>query len=176
MKTLPDFVDYYLNILSIGLNPSTISVKKGFYFANPRNRFWRALNQSILINEKVMPSIQAHEIILGKHKIGFTDVVKRHTNMGKDLKPIDYKKSAPRLKAKIKKYRPKICWFHGKVAATNYMKYAENVSIKLNWGIQNFKLENSIVFISPNTSPANARYSLDEILFWFDELHKVNNN
>ena len=174
MTTLPDFLDYYLKILSIGLNPSTISVEKGFYFANPRNRFWKALNQSKLIDEEVTPAVEIHQLILNKYKIGFTDVVKKYSNMGKDLKAVDYKKSAPKLKTKIKKFKPKICWFHGKIAASKYMKYAENKSLILNWGIQNFKLADSIVFISPNTSPANAVYSLDDIVFWFNELHNIN--
>ena len=175
MKTLPDYIDYNLDILSIGLNPSTISVEKGFYFANPRNRFWKAFNQSNLIGEEVLPSVQAHVRIFKKYKIGFTDVVKKHSSMGKDLKAADYKKWAPNLKIKIEKYQPKICWFHGKVAAKNYLKYAENYNTDVDWGEQNFKLKNSIMFVSPNTSPANAAYSLEELVYWYKKLHVLKN-
>ena len=52
MDTLKDYLDYNLEILSIGLNPSTVSVERGYYFANPRNRFWRALNASGLVKEE----------------------------------------------------------------------------------------------------------------------------
>ncbi len=176
MNTLPDYIDYGLEILSIGLNPSTISVEKGYYFANPRNRFWSALDKSELIAEKVTPSAEAHKKIFNEYKIGFTDVVKRHSSMGKDLCSADYIKWAPLLKIKIEKYAPKICWFHGKVAAKNYLKYAEHYSLNLDWGKQNIKLKNSIIFVSPNTSPANAAYSLDDIVHWFKVLKNLNNN
>lgn len=175
MITLPDYIDHGLDILSIGLNPSTISVKKGFYFANPRNRFWKAFNQSNLIPEEVSPSVQTHVNIFKEYKIGFTDVVKRHSSMGKDLKVADYRRWAPILKAKIEKYQPKICWFHGKVAAENYLKYAENYTAKINWGEQSFGLKNSIMFVSPNTSPANAAYTLDDIVYWYKNLYKLKN-
>ncbi|MGH6908499.1 MAG: uracil-DNA glycosylase family protein [Nitrospiraceae bacterium] len=49
MKTLSDYLRPGLAIVSIGLNPSVLSAKKGFYFAHPRNRFWRALNASGLL-------------------------------------------------------------------------------------------------------------------------------
>ena len=49
MKTLPDYLRPGLDIVSIGINPSLPSVREGYYFANPRNRFWRALNASGLL-------------------------------------------------------------------------------------------------------------------------------
>ena len=53
MKTLPDYIRGDLRILSIGLNPSLPSVREGFYFANPRNRFWRALQCSGLLSDEL---------------------------------------------------------------------------------------------------------------------------
>ena len=55
MKTLHDYIDRNLVLLSIGLNSSSISVEEGFYFANPRNRFWKAFNTSGLIPEELEP-------------------------------------------------------------------------------------------------------------------------
>lgn len=173
MKTLPDYIDHGLDILSIGLNPSTISVEKGFYFANPRNRFWSAFNASGLIPEAVVPSKDAQVKIFKQHKIGFTDVVKRHSSMSKYLRAADYKKYAPILKVKIERYQPKICWFHGKVAVQNYLKYVENEKIETEWGRQPFLIYKSIVFISPNPSPANAVYSIEIIIKWYKELNNL---
>lgn len=174
MRTLSDYTDHSLRILSIGLNPSTISVEKGFYFANPRNRFWKALNKSKLINDNLIASAESHRKILKTYRIGFTDVVKKPSRMSKDLKISDYRKWSPILQAKILTYKPKICWFHGKVAAKNYLKYAENISFELKWGAQDFKLVDSIIFISPNTSSANAVYSIDDIVYWFNKLNELN--
>ncbi len=173
MNTLPDFIDHGLAILSIGLNPSTISVEKGYYFANPRNRFWKALNTSDLIPEELIPSVDAQEKMLKQYKIGFTDVVKRHTRMGKDLKAIDFKKYAPKLYTKIEKYQPMVCWFHGKVAVQKFLKYSNCLETEISWGTQNFKICNSDAFVTPNPSPANAAYSLDVISEWYTMLYNT---
>lgn len=173
MQTLKDYLDFNLNILSIGLNPSTISVERGYYFANPRNRFWKALNASGLLIEALEPSIQAQEKLFVEYKIGFTDVVKRHSSMGKDLRAEDYKHWAPLLKLEVEKYQPKICWFHGKVAMQNYLKYTDNKKYSIHWGRQKFKIKNSIVFVTPNPSPANAAFSLEVISDWYRKLHEL---
>lgn len=170
MKTLPDYLDHDLDILSIGLNPSTISIDMGYYFANPRNRFWKAINQSKLSYDDLIPSKDSQVILFEKHKIGFTDVVKRHTSMGHELRAADYKKWAPKLKEKIEKFEPKICWFHGKIAIKNYLKYTSDEETDIAWGKQKFDIFNSIIFVTPNPSPANATYSLEEIVRWYDEL------
>ena len=44
VPTLPDYLTDGLDIVFVGLNPSEFSVQAGHYFANPRNRFWAALN------------------------------------------------------------------------------------------------------------------------------------
>ena len=170
MKTLKDYVDFDLEILSIGLNPSTISVERGYYFANPRNRFWKALNASGLLSEELVASKQAQEKLFTEYKIGFTDVVKRHSSMGKDLRAEDYKKWAPLLKIEIEKYQPKICWFHGKVAMQNYLKYTGSKNINIDWGLQYFKINASTIFVTPNPSPANAAFSLEVITDWHRKL------
>jgi TDG/mug DNA glycosylase family protein len=171
MQTLKDYLDFNLDILSIGLNPSTISVERGYYFANPRNRFWKALNASGLLLEELIPSKEAQEKLFAEYKIGFTDAVKRHSTMGKDLRTGDYKKWAPLLKIEIEKYQPKISWFHGKVAMQNYLKYTGSEDKSIDWGRQNFKIKDSIVFVTPNPSPANAAFSLAVITNWYKELY-----
>jgi len=171
MLTLKDYLDFNLDILSIGLNPSTISVECGYYFANPRNRFWKALNASGLLSEELIASKQAQEKLFTEYKIGFTDVVKRHSSMGKDLRAEDYKKWAPLLKIEIEKYQPKICWFHGKVAMQNYLKYTGSKNKNINWGLQDFKINASTIFVTPNPSPANAAFSLEVITDWYRKLN-----
>ncbi len=170
MKTLADYVGRDLNILSIGLNPSTISVKNEYYFANPRNRFWKAFNASGLIPEKLVPSKHAQEILFHQYKIGFTDVVKRHTAMGKDLVAADYKKYAPILEAIIIEHEPKISWFHGKVAAKKFLQYSSLKEAEVAWGLQKFKIGKSAIFVTPNPSPANAAYSLEVLIEWYKKL------
>ena len=37
-------------------------------------------------------------------------------------------------------------------------------------GRQNLTIGHSQVFVVPNPSPANAQYSLDDLVFWYREL------
>lgn len=173
MKTLLDYIDFELEILSIGLNPSTISVERGYYFANPRNRFWKALNASGLVKEELAPSQHAQETLFKQYKIGFTDVVKRHSSMGKDLCADDYKKWAPVLLEAIYKYQPKICWFHGKVAMQKFLRYSDLNETKIQWGLQEFNIGSSVIFVTPNPSPANAAFSLHVLVEWYQKLYAL---
>ena len=79
--TLPDHLEAALDIVFVGLNPSLYSVEVGHYFANPRNRFWPAMNRSGLVDRELSPQDDASLLADG---IGFTDVVKRATAMGSD--------------------------------------------------------------------------------------------
>ncbi|MEM7402133.1 MAG: mismatch-specific DNA-glycosylase [Pseudomonadota bacterium] len=173
MRTLEDYIAHNLKILSIGLNPSTISVDRGFYFANPRNRFWRAFNASGLVEETLTPSAEAHRKLFAQYKIGFTDVVKRHSSMGKDLVAADYKQWVPDLHKTIMKYQPKICWFHGKVAMQKFLQYSDCEVHKAVWGLQKIRLGHSVLFVTPNPSPANAAYSLDDLIEWYQALFRL---
>ena len=170
LKTLPDYLSPGLDIVSIGLNPSLPSVRDGFYFANPRNRFWRALNASGLVPELLEPGIAATEILFHQYKIGFTDVVKRPTAGGNELRAADYREWAPLLKEKIEKNAPAVAWFHGKQAYVNYLRHAEGLREKPDWGAQLFAVGKTRLFVTPNPSPANAAYSLDDLGDWYRQL------
>jgi len=170
LKTLPDYFEYGLEIVSIGLNPSLPSVREGFYFANPRNRFWRALNGSGLIAEELVPGVASMDVLLARDHIGFTDVVKRPTAGGHDLRAADYREWSPLLLQKLEKFQPKIAWFHGKQAYANYLKYGEGVKPAIEWGEQPRDIGPARVFVTPNPSPANAAYSLQVLTDWFQQL------
>jgi TDG/mug DNA glycosylase family protein len=174
-KTLPDYLRPGLDIVSIGLNPSLPSVRDGFYFANPRNRFWRALNASGLVTELLDPGVAATGILFHRYGIGFTDVVKRPTAGGHELRAADYREWAPLLKQKIGHFAPAVAWFHGKQAYVNYLHYAEGLREKPDWGAQLFCIGRTRVFVTPNPSPANAAYSLDELGDWYRKLKVFGN-
>ncbi len=170
MKDLPEYLDDNLKIISIGLNPSPVSVKAGFYFANPRNRFWKALNGSRLVNEPLHPGEPAMQELFTEYRIGFTDLVRKSTRMGNELRAADYREGAPALKEKLLRYQPGIAWFHGRMTYRNYLKYSENISMEIPWGIQKNPIGKSRVFVTPNPSPANARYSPEELVSFYDEM------
>jgi TDG/mug DNA glycosylase family protein len=170
MQTLPDFLRTGLDIVSVGLNPSLPSVRAGYYFANPRNRFWRALNNSGLVDVPLEPGVAAMTILCRQYGIGFTDVVKRPTAGGGELRAADYREWAPRLQQKLMEYRPVIVWFHGKQAFGNYLNYGPGLRIAADWGEQGIRIGAAAVFVTPNPSPANAVYSLQELSLWYRRL------
>jgi TDG/mug DNA glycosylase family protein len=170
MQTLPDYLEHNLKIISIGLNPSPISVKAGYYFANPRNRFWKALNRSRLVNGELQPGAAAMQELFMKYKIGFTDLVKKPTRMGHELRTADYREGAAVLKEKLHRYQPGIAWFHGMETWKNYLKYAEGIEMDIPWGKQKHSIGKSRVFVTPNPSPANAQYSIEDLIRFYNEM------
>ena len=169
-STLTDYLESGLEIVFVGLNPSTRSVAAGHYFANPRNRFWAALNRSGLVDEELSPEQDSR---LPAYRIGFTDVVKRPTPQASGLKSADFRRWAPVLKAKLLEYEPGIACFHGVTGYKGYLKYAEGVSENPELGRQPRSIGNSRVFVVPNPSPANARYSLDDLVYWYRQLKEL---
>ena len=170
--TLPDYLRPGLDIVLIGLNPSTRSVQAGRYFANPRNRFWPAISASGLIGREVGPEDDAALLDIG---IGFTDVVKRPTPQASGLTASDYRRDAPLLREKLLLYRPAIACFHGATGYRAYLRYAENLRVtgEIVLGRQENTIGDSRVFVLPNPSPANARYSLQDLKSWYDELSRL---
>ena len=169
-ETLDDYLQDGLDIVFVGINPSEYSVKVGHYFANPRNRFWAALNKSGLVDREVTPEDDAELIQYG---IGFTDLVKRPTRQASGLKAADYREGAPVLHEKMLRYQPRIVCFHGVTVYQPYLLYVDKVKEKPELGLQRRTIGNSRVYVVPNPSPANAVYSLDALASWYRRLGEL---
>jgi len=167
MNTLPDYLQPGLDIVLVGINPSQISVQRGHYFANPRNRFWPAFNRSGLVP---VPLSSDQDHTLPAYGIGFTDVVKRPSSQASALTPQDFRQWAPILKQKLLQSRPMIVCFHGLMACNGYLLYAENSKAKATLGLQPASIGQSTVFVVPNPSPTNAQFSLDTLVNWYKQL------
>ena len=171
MHTLPDLLRTGLALVFVGLNPSEYSAREGHYFANPRNRFWAAFNRSALLPRSLgRPCGPADDAALLEHGIGFTDVVKRPTPQGSGLKAADYRQWAPVLRGKLLEFQPGMVCFHGLMAYKGYLQYGEGVKAAPELGQQPGAIGESAVFVVPNPSPANARYSAEALAAWYDDL------
>ncbi|MGE0485361.1 MAG: mismatch-specific DNA-glycosylase [Gammaproteobacteria bacterium] len=168
--TLPDFVRPGLSVLAVGINPSLHAVRAGYPFAFPRNRFWPALNASRLVEEALEPGRAAMDVLLHRYGIGFTDVVKRPTPGMRDLRAADFARWAPVLADTVAVCRPRWLWFHGMVALRGFCRVVANDAPVGEWGAQPFELFGARCFVTPNPSPANARYSLADIIRHYDAL------
>ena len=170
IRTLPDYIRSGLDIVFVGINPGAYSAKVGHYFATPRNRFWPALNRSGLLSGP-LDALTDH---MALHQgIGFTDVVKRPSSSASDLRAADFREGAPLLKAKLLEHRPRIVCFQGLTAYGNYLKHAKGAADKPTLGLQPRPIGESIVFVVPNPSPANAAYSLDTLVSWYQRLGQL---
>lgn len=170
--TLPDYLRSDLRLISIGLNPSNYSVQAGYYFANPRNRFWSALGASSLLptNQKVDPSVSAVQTLYREYGIGFTDMVKRPTRSSSELRAEDFRVGAEVLMRKFARAHARMLWFHGKVAYRAFLRYGIRSTVEPSWGLQTLTIGNSSVFVTPNPSSANAYFSLDDLIAWYNRL------
>ena len=170
MKTLPDHLAHGLDIVFVGINPGRYSAEVGHYFATPRNRFWSAFNRSGLLAEQLSADTDRRAL---EHGIGFTDVVKRPSSSASQLRAADYRQGAPALRDKLERFSPRIVCFHGVTGYRNYLKYAEGLAESPSLGLQSRPIGHAKVFVVPNPSPANARFSLDDLVSWYRRLKVV---
>jgi TDG/mug DNA glycosylase family protein len=174
--TLPDLLAEQLVVVFVGINPSRYSVEKGHYFARPGNRFWPALSRSRLS----LPARRAlgvevlgpeHDRALPPHGIGFTDVVKRATPRATDLEPGELEAAAPALRAKLRRWQPRVACFHGVTGYRPFRAAALGLRDgKAVTGAQNETIGATRLFVVPNPSGGNAHFTLAEQAAWYDRL------
>ena len=73
--TLPPFYDKDSRVLILGSMPSVKSRELGFYYAHPRNRFFKTLSK--VFNEKELETYDEKVAFLKKHHIALYDVIER---------------------------------------------------------------------------------------------------
>lgn len=167
---LADWLAPDLRLLSVGINPSLRAVREGFYFPNPHNRFWRALNASSLLAAPVTPGPAAMPLILARDRIGFTDICKTASSMAHQVRAQDLRAGAARLTAVVSACRPGALWFHGATAYRAFCRYALRAQAVIEPGAQPQTFAGVPIFVTPNPSPANARFSLGDLVDRYREL------
>ena len=77
------------------------------------------------------------------------------------------------LKDKLKLYQPKVACFQGMLCYKAFLKYSERITTKPDLGLQSNMIDQTRFFVVPNPSPANAKYSLEDISNWYKLLGEV---
>jgi len=172
-RTLPDFLAPGLDIVSIGINPSLYSVERGFYFARPGNRFWPALNASGLVATPVEPSQEGIDLLFQKHRIGFTDLVKRATGRASELAAEEYEQGTHVLRKKLVRHAPAIAWFHGVSAYRLFLTHTGTPRAKIVAGLQPELIGPSKIFVTPNPSGANPAANPKQLVPLYRELVRL---
>ena len=174
MSTLPDAVRPGLRAIAVGINPSLSSVREGFYFANPRNRFWPALNASRLVDAPLKPGPGAIDMLVERYGIGFTDIVKRPTAGSTELRAREFRDGAERIEGLVTRLAPGVVWFQGAQAWRAFARHMGwTMAGRVVWGPQRGTVGGTRVFVTPNPSPANATYGLPALVEWFDALAEL---
>jgi double-stranded uracil-DNA glycosylase len=159
LLTLPEYLRPGLKLVFVGLNPGLYSARAGKYFARKTNRFWPALSASHFFGSEVTAG---DEKMLFEKGIGFTDVVKRATAQIDELTQDEITTGARTLRRKLKKFSPAVACFNGLTG----FRWVFEVPIKTKVipGPQHERIGATRIYVLPSTSPANAHFSLGQIV------------
>ena len=163
-SAVPDVLAPDLAVVFCGINPGLHSGAKAAHFANPRNDFWRLLHAAGFTPRLVDPSEQ-FEVL--RHGVGITNAALRTTRGSSDLRKGDFAGSAERFEALALALGPRAIGFVGKEA------YRGPFGGRPAHGLQDRRLGETLLFVLPSTSPANAAVPWDERLRWFGDLREL---
>jgi double-stranded uracil-DNA glycosylase len=173
--TLLDLMADGLDVVFVGINPSIYSAERGRYFARPGNRFWPCLSRSLLSRRAraaLGPEVLGpeHDAALLHSGFGFTDLVKRATVKASDLASVELAAGVAALLEKLARVRPRVACFHG-ITGYRYVHTAlTNTDAPKQLGLQDLALPETRFFLAPNPSGANAHFTRDDQVGWYDEL------
>ena len=150
-----------------GINPGRVSAAAAAHFANPRNDFWRLLHAAGFTPRLLSPQEQFEAL---EHGIGITNAAHRTTRGSGDLRRADFAGAAERLERLARTLHPRAIAFVGKEA------YRGAFNERPRLGLQERRLADTLLFVLPSTSPANAAVPWEERLRWFRELRELVNS
>lgn len=161
-RLLPDVIAPGLDVLFVGINPGLYTTAIGHHFGRPGNRFWPALHRSGFTERQLSPF---EDGTLPERGLGVTNLVARTTANAAELTPAELADGAAQLRAKVRRFRPRVVAFLGMDAfRTGFGKK------KAALGRQPEAIEGAIAWVLPNTSGLNANYQLPDFIRLFGEL------
>jgi TDG/mug DNA glycosylase family protein len=159
---VPDVIAPDLRVLFCGINPGLYTAATGYHFARPGNRFWPALYAGGFTRRLLTPD-EERELLLDGY--GITNVVARATATAAELSAEEYVEGGRRLKAKIRRYRPK---FIAVLGVGAYRTAFDRPKATL--GPQPEAIGATSVWVLPNPSGLNAHYQPKDLARLFKEL------
>lgn len=163
-RDVPDVLAPDLEAIFCGINPGRVSAAAAAHFANPRNDFWRLLHEAGFTDRLLDPAAQFE---LTRYGYGLTNAAHRTTPGSGDLRRRDFAGAAERLESLARGLRPRAIAFVGKEA------YRGAFGARPELGLQERRLDGTLLFVLPSTSPANAAVPYAERLRWFGALSEL---
>jgi TDG/mug DNA glycosylase family protein len=145
---LPDVLGPNLKVVFCGTAAGNESARRKAYYAGPGNKFWRTLYRTKLTPMQLEPGEYKKVLEYG---IGLTDLVKRVSGADSELSKQNFDIAG--LEAKILNNSPEVLCFNEKKAAQEYMGTKQ-----VEYGLQNIKIGETLIFIAPSTSGAASGY------------------
>ena len=161
-KTVRDVIAPGLRVLFCGINPGLYTAAVGHHFARPGNRFWKALYESGFTDRLLSPFDEVELLLSG---YGVTNVVMRATASADSLTREEIIKGGQRLKAKVRRYQPRILAVLGMGAYR--FAFAQPLA---KVGRQPLSIGETILWVLPNPSGLNANYQQGELTKLFRQL------
>ena len=153
MEVLSDVLSRSLKVVFCGSAVGPTSARVGAYYAGPGNQFWDVLFRIGLTPRRLKPK---EFTTLLDYGVGLTDLAKKRSGTDDQLDSAMF--DVEDLRAKMRKFAPRVLAFNGKRAATEFF------GCPVAYGRQPQEIESTTVFVLPSTSGA-ARGYWDEV-FW----------
>jgi TDG/mug DNA glycosylase family protein len=164
VSAVPDILGPGLDAIFCGINPGRASAAAGAAFANPRNDFWRLLHEAGFTPRLLAPEEQELLLDFG---YGLTNAARRTTRGSSELRRADFAGAAERLADIADELQPRAIAFVGKAAYEG--TYRERPQL----GLHERRLGDTLLYVLPSTSPANAAVPWEERLRWFRALREL---
>ncbi len=144
-------------LLILGSFPSVLSFQNGFYYGNPRNRFWWLMQE---VFAESIASIEDKKQLLLKHNIALWDIVAG----GENLKEGRESSSDSNLKCE------KVADIDWIISQTKIGKIICNGKKAYELFCKHYPHLIGIAVCLPSTSPANVRFDKN---LWLSELEQM---
>jgi TDG/mug DNA glycosylase family protein len=151
-RSLADTVGLGMRLLVCGLNPSLYAADAGVPFARGGNRFWRALAAAGVNDVDREPGL-----LLTRHRVGMTDIVKRASTAAAELDAEEYRTGLARLERLATWLRPDAICFVGLAG------WRAAIDRKASPGWQPRPLGGVPAYVMPSTSGLNAATPLEAL-------------
>ncbi|KAI8328187.1 uracil-DNA glycosylase-like protein [Chlamydoabsidia padenii] len=134
-QPFPLLMKKQLDILFIGINPSTTMSSPGHYFGGDHNMFWKCFNHSCIIQDRTFTA-EDDVSLFQENNIGFVNVVERPTESCKDLLRSEMSTATRLLLDHMPKIRPATACFVGRA----HYDLIYHSSSYQRWGAVNFEV------------------------------------
>ncbi|MBQ7890108.1 MAG: DNA-deoxyinosine glycosylase [Erysipelotrichaceae bacterium] len=143
-------------ILILGSFPSVKSREASFYYGHPQNRFWKVI--SCIFQDNLPVSVEQKKTLLSTHQIALWDVIESCDIKGSSDASI--RNVIPtNLEELLKEIPIQKILINGKTAYHYYLKYHQDLDVP--------------AICMPSTSPANAAWSLTQLIDVYEKELKV---